>query len=144
MNRMRIPDVILKFKTWKIISPLNYRIVYVCEQTLRFKNTENDLKKPNVKLSCDSGSIPEEDEGRLYNTCAVFGPDGELIIKHRKVTTHQPQWHGTLNELVFKMEEWHPFLLPDSPLWHRRSRENPLPGVWDSQPRQQFVTVRNT
>lgn len=42
-------------------------------------------------LSCASGSIPEEDEGKLYNTCAVFGPDGELILKHRKVSTHQLQ-----------------------------------------------------
>ncbi|KAM3933322.1 omega-amidase NIT2 isoform 1-T1 [Leptodactylus fuscus] len=31
------------------------------------------------------GSIPEEDSGKLYNTCTVFGPDGTLLIKHRKV-----------------------------------------------------------
>ncbi|XP_062306618.1 omega-amidase NIT2 [Osmerus eperlanus] len=31
------------------------------------------------------GSIPEEDEGKLYNTCAVFGPDGSLVLKHRKI-----------------------------------------------------------
>uniref|UniRef100_A0A3B3UFC3 omega-amidase n=1 Tax=Poecilia latipinna TaxID=48699 RepID=A0A3B3UFC3_9TELE len=31
------------------------------------------------------GSIPEEDGGKLYNTCAVFGPEGELILKHRKI-----------------------------------------------------------
>lgn len=32
------------------------------------------------------GSIPERDqEGRLYNTCLVHGPDGSLIAKHRKV-----------------------------------------------------------
>lgn len=32
-----------------------------------------------------SGSIPEDDGGKLYNTCAVFGPDGNLLLKHRKV-----------------------------------------------------------
>ncbi|KAM4795109.1 omega-amidase NIT2 [Rhinophrynus dorsalis] len=31
------------------------------------------------------GSIPEEDAGKLYNTCAVFGPDGTLLVKHRKI-----------------------------------------------------------
>ncbi|XP_053562035.1 omega-amidase NIT2 isoform X2 [Bombina bombina] len=31
------------------------------------------------------GSIPEEDAGKLYNTCTVFGPDGTLLVKHRKI-----------------------------------------------------------
>ncbi|RXM98058.1 Omega-amidase NIT2 [Acipenser ruthenus] len=31
------------------------------------------------------GSIPEDDGGKLYNTCAVFGPDGNLLLKHRKI-----------------------------------------------------------
>ncbi|XP_034036497.1 omega-amidase NIT2 [Thalassophryne amazonica] len=31
------------------------------------------------------GSIPEEDGGKLYNSCPVFGPDGEMILKHRKI-----------------------------------------------------------
>ncbi|KAL3865138.1 hypothetical protein ACJMK2_006759 [Sinanodonta woodiana] len=31
------------------------------------------------------GSIPEEDEGSLYNTCVVFGSDGQVLAKHRKV-----------------------------------------------------------
>ncbi|XP_077336327.1 omega-amidase NIT2 [Lithobates pipiens] len=31
------------------------------------------------------GSIPEEDSGKLYNTCTVYGPDGTLMVKHRKI-----------------------------------------------------------
>ncbi|TRY54624.1 hypothetical protein DNTS_001608 [Danionella cerebrum] len=31
------------------------------------------------------GSIPEEDGGKLYNTCLVYGPDGKLLVKHRKI-----------------------------------------------------------
>jgi predicted amidohydrolase len=31
------------------------------------------------------GSIPEEDGGIIYNTSCIFGPDGNLIAKHRKV-----------------------------------------------------------
>lgn len=33
------------------------------------------------------GSIPERDtaSGKLYNTCQVFGPEGQLLAKHRKV-----------------------------------------------------------
>lgn len=31
------------------------------------------------------GSIPEKDKGKLFNTCSVFGPDGKLLVKHRKI-----------------------------------------------------------
>ncbi|KAL6458036.1 hypothetical protein MHYP_G00332660 [Metynnis hypsauchen] len=31
------------------------------------------------------GSIPEEDGEKLFNTCTVFGPDGKLLVKHRKI-----------------------------------------------------------
>ncbi|KAJ7993575.1 hypothetical protein DPEC_G00273820 [Dallia pectoralis] len=31
------------------------------------------------------GSLPEADSGKLYNTCPVFGPDGSLLLKHRKI-----------------------------------------------------------
>ncbi|PWA49826.1 omega-amidase, chloroplastic [Artemisia annua] len=33
------------------------------------------------------GSVPELDGNRLYNTCCVFGPNGKLLGKHRKVKT---------------------------------------------------------
>lgn len=31
------------------------------------------------------GSMCESDNGRLFNTCLVYGPDGALLAKHRKV-----------------------------------------------------------
>lgn len=31
------------------------------------------------------GSIPEKDGDKLYNTCPIFDPKGNLIAKHRKV-----------------------------------------------------------
>lgn len=31
------------------------------------------------------GSIPEKDGDKIYNTCTVFNPNGEMIAKHRKV-----------------------------------------------------------
>lgn len=48
-------------------------------------------KKFNPVTCCSPGSIPEEDDGKLYNTCMVFGPDGQLILKHRKVVMHHLQ-----------------------------------------------------
>lgn len=38
-----------------------------------------------LKITIIGGSIPERFGDRLYNTCCVFGPDGELKAKHRKV-----------------------------------------------------------
>jgi agmatine deiminase len=35
------------------------------------------------------GSVPERAGGRVYNTCAVFGEDGRMLSKYRKV--HLPQ-----------------------------------------------------
>lgn len=31
------------------------------------------------------GSMPEEADGKIYNTCFVFSPEGEQIARHRKV-----------------------------------------------------------
>ena len=31
------------------------------------------------------GSVPEAEEGNLYNSCFVFGPDGKQLARHRKV-----------------------------------------------------------
>ncbi|CAN7976296.1 hypothetical protein HPB47_019216 [Ixodes persulcatus] len=31
------------------------------------------------------GSMSESENGKLYNTCLVYGPDGSMLAKHRKV-----------------------------------------------------------
>jgi omega-amidase len=31
------------------------------------------------------GSIPENDNGKIFNTCLIFDPSGKLVAKHRKV-----------------------------------------------------------
>ena len=36
------------------------------------------------------GSMPERSKGKLYNTCLVYGKEGELLTKHRKVTSTAP------------------------------------------------------
>jgi hypothetical protein len=33
-----------------------------------------------------AGSIPEQSDGKLFNTCCIYGPDGKLLGKHRKVS----------------------------------------------------------
>ncbi|GMN36899.1 hypothetical protein TIFTF001_006395 [Ficus carica] len=37
------------------------------------------------KITIIGGSMPEWRNGRLYNTCCVFGPDGKLKARHRKL-----------------------------------------------------------
>ncbi|XP_074259649.1 omega-amidase NIT2 isoform X2 [Saimiri boliviensis] len=62
---------------------------------------ESTQKLSEVAKECSiyliGGSIPEEDAGKLYNTCTVFGPDGTLLAKYRKmksfcVTQARVQW----------------------------------------------------
>ncbi|KAL0736060.1 hypothetical protein Bca4012_012270 [Brassica carinata] len=38
-----------------------------------------------LKITIIGGSMPEKSGGRFYNTCCVFGSDGELKAKHRKI-----------------------------------------------------------
>ncbi|XP_057498136.1 omega-amidase, chloroplastic-like [Actinidia eriantha] len=39
----------------------------------------------NLQITIVGGSIPERSGDKLYNTCCVFGTDGKLKAKHRKV-----------------------------------------------------------
>ncbi|KAL0372213.1 UNVERIFIED_CONTAM: Omega-amidase, chloroplastic [Sesamum calycinum] len=38
-----------------------------------------------LNITIVGGSIPERSGDKLYNTCCVFGPDGKLKAKHRKI-----------------------------------------------------------
>lgn len=39
------------------------------------------------KIYLVGGTIPEKESNRLYNTCTVWNPEGELILKYRKVSS---------------------------------------------------------
>ncbi|XP_059633193.1 omega-amidase, chloroplastic-like isoform X5 [Cornus florida] len=39
----------------------------------------------SLHITIVGGSIPERSGDRLYNTCCVFGNDGKLLAKHRKI-----------------------------------------------------------
>ncbi|CAL5401574.1 unnamed protein product [Camellia sinensis] len=39
----------------------------------------------SLQITIVGGSIPERSGDRLYNTCCVFGTDGKLMEKHRKI-----------------------------------------------------------
>lgn len=49
--------------------------------------TSQELSKTARELGIYliGGSIPEQDKDKLYNTCTVWGPQGDLIAKHRKM-----------------------------------------------------------
>jgi predicted amidohydrolase len=47
------------------------------------KAMKNAARRGNVFLI--GGSIPEVSGGKLYNTCFVINPSGEIIAKHRKM-----------------------------------------------------------
>ncbi|KYO22341.1 omega-amidase NIT2 [Alligator mississippiensis] len=50
---------------------------------------ESTQKLSEVAKECGifliGGSIPEQAGGKIYNTCTVFGPDGAMVAKHRKI-----------------------------------------------------------
>ncbi|XP_031107403.1 omega-amidase, chloroplastic-like [Ipomoea triloba] len=39
----------------------------------------------SLQITIIGGSIPERSGDKLYNTCCVFGTNGELLAKHRKI-----------------------------------------------------------
>ena len=49
------------------------------------------------KIYLIGGSIPEADGDNLYNTCTIWGPNGDLIGKHRKVARRIKLYVSKLN-----------------------------------------------
>lgn len=64
-----------------------------------------------------------------------------LSNTERCVCLHHLHW---LTSETLNVQELLVFFLVDSSVWHRCSREDPLPGVWDAEPRQQPVYVWHT
>lgn len=46
--------------------------------------SSNAAKENNIYVV--GGTMPEIEGDKLYNTCTIWGPDGTLIAKHRKVS----------------------------------------------------------
>lgn len=57
-----------------------------------------------LKITIVGGSIPERSGDRVYNTCCVFGTDGKLLAKHRKVVfVVCLSWKSSVD---FRSSEW--------------------------------------
>ncbi|CAA0814590.1 Omega-amidase-chloroplastic [Striga hermonthica] len=79
-----------------VVLPEMWNCPYSTEYFERFaENFEDEINAPTYKmlsriasregLTIIGGSIPEWCGGRLHNTCCVFGPNGKLLAKHRKI-----------------------------------------------------------
>jgi len=44
----------------------------------------SDAARKN-KIYLIAGSMPETDDGKIFNTCPIFNPSGDLIAKYRKI-----------------------------------------------------------
>ncbi|MEN6329277.1 MAG: carbon-nitrogen hydrolase family protein [Methanobacteriaceae archaeon] len=55
----------------------------VAEESPTLEAVSQAARKAKVYLV--AGSIPEREEGRIYNTSFIYNPDGELIGRHRKM-----------------------------------------------------------
>lgn len=51
-------------------------------------------KSAELGIYVFAGSIPEEEDGHIYNTCFVFGRNGELIGRHRKLHLYDVDIEG--------------------------------------------------
>jgi len=61
---------------------------YFAEYAEQLETGESSLALSSAakenKIYLVGGSIPEKKDGKLYNTCTIWGPDGGLLAVHRK------------------------------------------------------------
>lgn len=66
-----------------------YGTKYFSEYSESIPNGETSKSMSEIAKECGiflvAGSIPEVEEGKLYNTSTVWNPAGKLICKHRKI-----------------------------------------------------------
>ena len=86
-------------KTMNVIAHSDLSITVILHQCSWLVISDVLARISNVVLSVDSnqchfhlpppliitGSIPEQDGDRIYNTCTVYGPNGDLLTTYRKV-----------------------------------------------------------
>lgn len=84
-------------------------MLYKCICMLKWKAKENEVY-------LIGGSIPEKDGDKLYNTCPIFDPNGNLIAKHRKVYACLLL---RVIDYIFEIK-----YKKGSSLWHRHSRQD--------------------
>ena len=79
----------------EIPSPLILPSVALTETPTSDVSDVDEKKHPSTHMLCSNakkhsvyiigGSIPEREGKNVYNTCVVVGPDGNIILKHRKM-----------------------------------------------------------
>ncbi len=57
--------------------------VSVCLHNTQLMSSSRCL--PIARRCCVAGSIPEREGEKLYNTCTVYNPEGDMVAKYRKV-----------------------------------------------------------
>ncbi len=66
---------------WLVISDVFARLSNVFHSV----DSTNMMSLPSSSSYINTGSIPEQDGDRIYNTCTVYGPNGDLLTTYRKV-----------------------------------------------------------
>ncbi|KAG6669107.1 omega-amidase, chloroplastic-like isoform X2 [Carya illinoinensis] len=96
----KLPEHTMLSASERLELPKSVKEMWNCPYSKDFfakfaEDFDNEDSSPTISLlseaaSCHGitiigGSLPEWSNGRLYNTSCVFGPDGKLSAKHRKI-----------------------------------------------------------